>query len=188
MSPTKRKEAPTQPAELYRQTPRQTTANANNSSTPFDTRLLQNDRLGTLVSQLAETMTKAPSWEDFVHSFRGTSYLSSRLDELDHPATPLLRQWKDEGVPVLTSSTSWTAEQKDDSVSRGCHHSANQHAEFLREEMANNIENKFWMVLPYDLVRDQPNLMLSPAAVKEERERRPHTPVRPLMGLWMAIY
>ena len=39
--------------------------------------------------------------------------------------------------------------------------------------MADNIENKFWMVLPHDQVRDLPQLMLSPAAVKEERERRP---------------
>ena len=39
--------------------------------------------------------------------------------------------------------------------------------------MADNIENKFWMVLPYEQVQDLPQLMLSPAAMKEERERRP---------------
>ena len=39
--------------------------------------------------------------------------------------------------------------------------------------MADNIENKFWMVLPHDQVRGLPQLMLSPAAAKEERERRP---------------
>ena len=39
--------------------------------------------------------------------------------------------------------------------------------------MAEFIENKFWAVLPYDLVRDLQELMLSPAAVKEERDRKP---------------
>ena len=39
--------------------------------------------------------------------------------------------------------------------------------------MADNIENKFWMVLPYKQVRDLPQLVLSPAAVKEEREQHP---------------
>ena len=76
-------------------------------------------------------------------------------------------------MPVLTSAEPWTAEQKDESVARGCHLSAKKHADFLREEMASNIENKFWMVLPYALVRDLIQLMLSPAAVKEERDRRP---------------
>ena len=39
--------------------------------------------------------------------------------------------------------------------------------------MADNIENKFWMVLLCKQVQDLPQLMLSPAAVKEERERCP---------------
>ena len=71
------------------------------------------------------------------------------------------------------SSQPWTSEQKDEAILRGCHHSAKQHAPFLREEMADSIENRFWMVLPYDLVRDLIEIMFSPAAVKEERERRP---------------
>jgi hypothetical protein len=39
--------------------------------------------------------------------------------------------------------------------------------------MAEFIESKFWVVLPYDLVRDQVDLMLCPAAVKDERDRKP---------------
>ena len=35
------------------------------------------------------------------------------------------------------------------------------------------IESKFWMVLPCELVRALEELMLWPAAVKEERERKP---------------
>jgi hypothetical protein len=39
--------------------------------------------------------------------------------------------------------------------------------------MAEFIDNRFWVVLPYKLVRDLPQLQLSPAAVKEERQRKP---------------
>ena len=39
--------------------------------------------------------------------------------------------------------------------------------------MATFMEDKFWMVLPYELVRELVELMLWPAAVKEERERKP---------------
>ena len=39
--------------------------------------------------------------------------------------------------------------------------------------MATFMEDKFWMVLPYELVRELVELMLWPAAVKEERERNP---------------
>ena len=115
-------------------------------------------------------MNVASSWEEFVGSFPGPSYLSPLVDKLDHPAASLLSKWRDEGVPVQTTVESWTAKQKDEGTARGCHHSADEHAEFLREEMADNIENKFWMVLPHKQVRDLPQLMLSPAAVKKERE------------------
>ena len=46
-------------------------------------------------------------------------------------------------------------------------------AEFVRDEMASFIENNFWLVLPYDLVRDLLLLRLTPLAVKDERDRRP---------------
>ncbi len=105
--------------------------------------------------------------------FRGPSYLSRDLEGLDHPARDLLRLWRDEGVPVLTSDAPWSSALKNERFERGCHKSANDHAEFLREELAEFIENKFWAVLPHALVKDLPNLQLTPAAVKEERERKP---------------
>ena len=136
VSPTKRKPAPTTTDQEHsrRVSPRRPIARANKSGTPFDTSRLQKDCLGALVSELADTLAKASSWEEFVSSFRGTSHLSSRLDEVDHPAAPLLRKWRDEGlgVPVLTSAEPWTAEQKDESVARGCHLSAKKHADFLQ--------------------------------------------------------
>ena len=62
---------------------------------------------------------------------------------------------------------------KDQRFAAGCHKSATEHFEFLREEPADFIENKFWVVLPCAAVRHMPELQLSPAAVKPERDRRP---------------
>lgn len=106
-------------------------------------------------------------------TFRGRSYLSTGLDTLDHPAADLLRQWRDHGVPAETTSDPWTDQELDSCVERGCHRSATEHADFLREEMSEFIESKFWTVLPYDRVKHLPGLQLSPAAVKDERDRKP---------------
>ena len=134
---------------------------------------IQSDRLGTLVSSLCESFTASSSWQDFVDTFRGRSYLSPDVSSVDHPAAPLLDKWRLEGVPVLSSAEPWSLEELDARLERGCHPSACEHASFLREEFAEFIERSFWAVLPYRLVRTLPNLQLSPAAVKDERDRKP---------------
>ena len=151
----------------------QVNSSAKRSSKRIDTQQIRNDRLGTLVRQLCESLHESPSWESFVNEFRGPSYLSPDLDNIDHPAAPLLRQWRDQGVPAECDTEPWSLEQKDECIKRGCHYSANEHADFIREEMADFIEDKFWMVLPYQLVRHFENIMFSPGAIKEERERKP---------------
>ena len=66
-----------------------------------------------------------------------------------------------------------TQEQLREQLDRGCHQSAQNHAAFLREEMADYVESGFWLVLPYELIKDLPGLRLSPSGVKDERDRRP---------------
>ena len=154
-------------------TPSVATRTNNTNSTAVNTARMRTDRLGTLVSQLMSSLDASTSWEEFVTAFRGRSYLAPELDEVDHPAVNMLRDWRDHGVPVNTTSDPWTAEALDSFVERGCHRSATEHSEFLREEMAEFIENKFWTVLPYDRVKHLPALQLSPAAVKDERDRKP---------------
>ena len=139
----------------------------------MNTAQLRTDRLGTLVRELTIALDSATSWEDFVNTFRGRSYLSPELEQVNHPAAALLREWRDHGVPVNTTSKPWTAEELDSFVDRGCHRSATEHADFLREEMSEFIENKFWTVLPYDSVKHITKLQLSPAAIKDERDRKP---------------
>ena len=83
-----------------------------------DTRTLRNDRLGALVSELTSAFEAASSWEEFTTRFRGRSYLSEDINELEHPARELLQRWRDEGIPVFSNAEPWTSgsEQKDAAV------------------------------------------------------------------------
>ena len=106
-------------------------SNNTTSTRRVDTTQIRNDRLGTLVRKLCESFSHHDSWESFVTAFRGPSYLSSELDNIDHPAAELLRQWRDHGVPAECDSPPWTKAQKDECIQRGCHYSASEHADFI---------------------------------------------------------
>jgi len=69
-------------------------------------------------------------------------------------------------------TSSWTPKHKDECVAYGCHKSAEMHKEFIREEMADFIENGFWVVLPYSIAEDLPGSAHSPLEPKEERDCR----------------
>ena len=148
------------------------TRTSNNSATP-STYQLRNDRLGTSVANLVSLFKAEQDWESLVRAYRGRSYLSPTVGEIDHPAAPLLHQWMSDGVPVHTADQPWPSALKEERFNRGCHQSANEHREFLRDELATFMDNRFWMVLLYDLVRDLEQLQLSPAGVKPERDRQP---------------
>ena len=98
--------------------------------------------------ELAARFVNSPSWESFVEDYRGRSYLSTELDELDHPAASLLREWRDQGVPAATSFAPWTANQKDHCIHQGCHTSTNKHSNFICKEMAEFIDSRYWDILP----------------------------------------
>ena len=72
-----------------------------------------------------------------------------------------------------TSTPPWTLDQKDAAVRQGCHRSPNDHADFIREQLADFIDNQFFAVLPHHLVRHLVNLKPSPSSIKEELFRRP---------------
>ena len=76
----------------------------SNNSSSSDPVQICNDRLGTLVCNLSKSLHDAGSWEDFLRSFKDRSYLSPTVGDIDHPAPKLLQQWREEGVPVNTSS------------------------------------------------------------------------------------
>ena len=58
---------------------------------------------------------------------------------------------------------------------RGPHKSAYEYQDFLRDEMAEMILRRQWIVLPYNDIKDLPGLRLSPIGVVPQRDRRPRT-------------
>jgi hypothetical protein len=120
------------------------------------------DRLGTLVAKLSQDLQSCATWEEFVQHVRGRSYLADTIDDIDHPAKSLLQHYRNRGVPVKVRSDKWTPAKIQECLNRGAHPSAILHKEFLRDEMADFCESGFWVVLPYELVKDLENLKLSP--------------------------
>ena len=99
--------------------------------------------------------------------------MSSTIHDIDHPAASILAEFRDQGVPVVVTDAPWSQEKLAECLARGAHQSAKTHKVFVREEMGEYIQDGHWLVLPYHMVKDLPNLHLSPLGVKEERDRRP---------------
>ena len=114
---------------------------------------IRQDRLGTLVTSLAQSLSEAASWHDFVKSRQGTPLLASKIASIPHAAAQHLSNLHEHGVPARTSGKPWSQEHLDACMARGCHKSATEHKDFIREEMCDNIEKGFWVVLPYKLIR-----------------------------------
>ena len=133
---------------------------------------LQQDRLGKYITTMISAFQTAPSWNAFINSMRGPPDIASGIQHLNHPAKELLHRLQRSGVPVLQRSPPWTQEQKHAAMQRGSHPSANSHTDFLRDEMADMVQQRFWIVLPYDLLQHIPALKLSPLGVIPQRDRR----------------
>jgi len=90
-----------------------------------------------------------------------------------HPASPLLRHFAKCGAPAVLSSAPWPPELLDERILRGSHQSCNDNKQFIREELTNFVNNGYWFLLPYRLVKHMRQLRISPLGVVPQRERRP---------------
>ena len=133
---------------------------------------INTDRLGKYIKTATASFLSARNWSEFISKQRGQREIPSAVSQLPHPAAPLLSRIGSTGVPVLLNTTPWTPAQKLVAITRGSHQSAKLHMDFLREEMADMVDQQFWVVIPYDLVANHPNLRLSPMGVVPQRDRR----------------
>ena len=132
-----------------------------------------NDLLGKQVASTCELFVRATDWEEFVRQVRGQSHINSKVQELDHPAAGLLYHYHKQGVPVVTTDPPWNRAKLVAKMERGSHKSTLEYVDFVRDEMADFAIKGFWTVLPFDLVKDLPNLRLSPLGCVPQRDRRP---------------
>ncbi len=132
------------------------------------------DRLGTYIHAAAMRFAQSTSWSGFIAGERGPTDVQLDIpDRITHPATQLLAHLAKNGVPVLQSTGPWSQDQRDAAMLRGSHQSTKQHQAFLREEMADMIDQQYWIVIPYSQVSHLPNLRISPMGVVPQRDRRP---------------
>lgn len=61
----------------------------------------------------------------------------------------------------------------DAAMHRGLHKSAHDERDFVFKEILDFCSQGYWAVLPYEAVRDWPELRLSPLGVVPHRDRRP---------------
>ncbi|WP_317202287.1 hypothetical protein [Janthinobacterium sp.] len=136
---------------------------------------MRSNRLGKLILLAAARFGTAASWETFVTETRGPSNLQHNIADRTnhHPAGHYLDRLRPIGAPVLQTTKPWTRSKISTALARGSHQSALSHLEFLRDEMADMIDQGYWVILPYSSVLHLPHLRLSPLGVVPQRDRRP---------------
>lgn len=109
---------------------------------------------------------------DLVRTRQGRGDITD-LRRIHHPARQLLHKLAKSGAPVILKTKPWSSARIESAVRRGPHKSAYEYQEFLVEEMTDMIKKAFWLVLPYDKIKDLPNLRIAPLGVVPQRGRRP---------------
>ena len=108
-----------------------------------------------------------------VDKLRGESNVASGVRHLQHKASRLLQHLRRKGASVWTRTLPWNKQRCDEAVRRGSHQSAHADREFVFGEMADFCAQGYWAVLPYSVVRDWPELRISPLGSVPQRDHRP---------------
>lgn len=127
--------------------------------------------IGELVALATETYFKH-GWQITARLFRSDD-AAPNIDKLPHPAAPMLHRVMKNGAPVVVQSEPWSQSQLDARVARGCHASANECKEFLMEEFLDFGRKGYWILLPYEAVKHEKGLRLSPIGCVPQDNRRP---------------
>jgi len=138
------------------------------SSTSF-----KQDRLGKLVAQSVIAYQHASSWSCYARAIRKRSRISHCVRRLRHRASKYLDCLQQQGAPVHLTGAQPSLANLHARLLRGPHKSALEHVDFVRDKFADFCQQGFWTVLPFDCVKDLPNLRLSPLGVVPQRSQRP---------------
>ena len=126
--------------------------------------------LGEYVRRDAALLEKL-GWDEFVKHRRPRSDFSS-LDNVDHTARRILKEYKHKGVPVRFATEAWTLERVNEAIARGAHPSCDQAVEFLCEEFVDMIDKRQFIVLPATSAKKLPGLRVLPMGVIPQAGRR----------------
>jgi len=134
-------------------------------ATPQLAEPILSDDLGKLVEEARKLLLESASFDDFLRSYQGPSDFHEDVGSIPHPAATLLEHYRTQGTSVDTPSKPWTDAQKQEALQCGVHKSSYNHLDFVREEFADFVHKKYWVVLPAADVLMLEWLMLSPLGV-----------------------
>ena len=126
-------------------------------------------KLGESVD-LANDFLRRHGWLPTIHHYRPPSDIHPSIQDLPHPAAPYLDRIRRFGAPVVLSSAPPSREELQRRMDRGPHQSALEYKEFLAEEFLDFIKKGYWIVLPWDSVKDIPGICISPVGCVPQQD------------------
>ena len=127
--------------------------------------------LGKL-SRIAASRYRRLGFSRLVEETRGRSDITETVGAMPHPANELLDDLRREGAPVQLKSTDLSLEERDAAMEYGSHGSCSRGLNFIGKELVDFVQKGFYVVLPYDDVRELKGLRLSPMGLVPQRDRR----------------
>ena len=73
-------------------------------------------------------------------------------------------------MPVVLKTPPWTIAPHNEAMQYRARSSANDHKEFLRDELADMVKAGHWLVLPYSSVQHTTDLQISPQGIVPQRD------------------
>ena len=142
-------------------------------STPNNIVTCKIDELGEFVRLDTALFVENPCWLPFFHKVKGQSNFQPQVQHLPHRAAPLISCYARQGVPVVLSSVPLSQTRKDTEIQRGNHPSVQALSDFVKEEMLDMRRKRIFINLPYRLLKDRPELRISPLGCVPQRDCRP---------------
>jgi hypothetical protein len=127
-------------------------SSSTHNSNPLRLTTQQSDDLGTYIVRDSKRLLEV-GFDQLVEERRGRSDFHPKVKTLNHKAARLLDHLRTRGANVKLSTPPWSEERRAETLKRGPHKSANEHAKFLREELLDFVKKGFWLVLPYHLLK-----------------------------------
>jgi hypothetical protein len=118
----------------------------------------QSEDLGEYIARDAKCLEEV-GFENLVAMRRQQSDFYPGVRKLRHKAARFLDHLRKRRANVALLMSPWDEEQLDEMMDRPPHQSAEEYAEFLREELLDFVQKGFWMVLPYKLVKKHKKLL-----------------------------
>lgn len=114
-------------------------------------------------------------WDVTVHCFQTPVNFPHNISKLPYQAARFLNCLCYRGPPIAMTTPHWIPSEQLAAITKGPHQSAILPWEFLEEEMARMTMGGKWLLLPFQVVQNQPGFQISPIRVGLQHDKQPRT-------------